>query len=81
MLQFTVGLSHGYKDDIEKWPSLRENLGGSRKNDKLIFVIPASNFADFSYVGVPDDVECYCMSWEDVANDAVTAGIKRKFKK
>ena len=43
-------------------------------------MIPASNFAKFSYVGVPNDMECYCMTWEEVANDAVTAGIKRKYR-
>jgi len=80
LLQFTVGESHGHVDDIDKWANIRGNLGGSRKNDKLIFVIPASNFAKFSYVGVPNDMECYCMTWEEVANDAVTAGIKRKYR-
>ena len=53
-------------------------MGGLRKYDKMIFVIPASNFAKFACVGVPADVECYDMTWEEVANDRVTAGIKRK---
>jgi hypothetical protein len=78
MLQFTVGESHGHVDDIGKWATIRANLGGLRKNDKLIFVIPATNFAKFAHVGVPPDVECYYMTWEEVANDTVTAGIKRK---
>lgn len=78
MLQFTVAESHGHVEDAVKWKIIRESLGGLRKNDKLIFVIPASNFAKFTFFGVPADLECYFMTWEEVANDRVTAGIKRK---
>ena len=66
MLQFTVGATHGKADDIEKWGIMRSRLGGSRKDDKLVFVIPARNFATFTYIGVPDDLECYLMTWEDM---------------
>jgi len=78
MLQFTVGESHGHANDIGKWGDIRQHLGGLRKNDKLIFVIPASNFGKFTCQGVPEDVECFFMTWEEVANETVTAGIKRK---
>lgn len=77
MLQFTVSLEHGNAADLEKWANIRVNLGGSRKDDKLIFVIPASNFGKFSFVGVPTDLDCYYMTWEDAANETVLAGVKR----
>jgi hypothetical protein len=77
MLQFTVSLEHGNAADPEKWANIRANLGGSRKDDKLIFVIPASNFGKFSYVGVPTDLDCYYMTWEDAANETVLTGVKR----
>ena len=68
MLQFTVGASHGKKTDLEKWAAIRSRLGGSRKHDKLVFVIPAKNFGKFTCVGVPEDLDCYYMTWEDVAS-------------
>ena len=71
MLQFTVSLKHGKADDLNKWAAIRANLGGSRVEDKLVFIIPAGNFGKFSYVGVPDDLPCYYMTWEEVANDTV----------
>ena len=40
MLQFTVSCKHGNATDTPKWENLRNKLGGSRKDDKLIFVIP-----------------------------------------
>ncbi len=79
MLQFTVCERHGYADDINKWDNIRQHLGGERKDDKLIFIIPHKNFKLFTFVGVPTDVQCYYMTWEDVANESVTAGIKRKY--
>jgi hypothetical protein len=80
MLQFTVAESHGHADDIDKWANLRNNVGGSRKDDKLIFVIPFKNFGKFKCIGVPEDVECFYMTWEEEANESVTSGIKRKRK-
>lgn len=77
MLQFAVGLKHGNVDDIDKWENIRAKLGGLKKDHKLIFVIPASNFGKFSYVGVPNDLECYYMTWEDAANETVLTGVKR----
>lgn len=70
MLQFTVSRKHGIAN-------LRANLGGLRKDDKLIFIIPPENFGKFSYVGVPANLDCYCMTWEDVANETVVTGVKR----
>lgn len=78
MLQFTVAVTHGCLEDVDKWASIRSSLGGIRKNDKLIFVIPASNLGCFTYRGVPSDLECYVMTWEEAVNEKVTAGIKRK---
>eukprot|EP01036_Dinobryon_divergens_P042387 gene42387-56320_t len=81
MLQFTVGESHdGKADDIEKWDAFRSRLGGAMKDHKLVFVVPARNLATFSCIGVPDNLQCYCMTWEDVANKTVLGGIKRKRK-
>jgi hypothetical protein len=80
MIQFTVGETHGKVDDIEKWGAIRTRLGGVMKDHKLIFVIPARNFATFACIGVPDNLECYCMTFEDVANSTVVGGIKRKLK-
>jgi hypothetical protein len=80
MLQFTVGETHGKADDIEKWGAIRSRLGGAMKDHKLVFVVPAKNLAKFSCIGVPDNLECYCMTWEDVANKTVLGGIKRKRK-
>jgi hypothetical protein len=77
MLQFTVSLKHGSVADRDKWESIRANLGGSRKDDKLIFIIPACNIGKFSYTGVPDNLDCYYMTLEDVANETVLAGVKR----
>ena len=79
MLQFTVSLKHGKADDLNKWAAIRANLGGSREEDKLVFIIPADNFGKFSCVGVPDDLPCYYMTWEEVANDTVLTarGAKR----
>ena len=77
MLQFTVSRKHGNATDIKKWADLRSNLGRLRKDDKLIFIIPPENFGKFSYVGVPTDLDCYCMTWEDVANVTVVTGVKR----
>jgi hypothetical protein len=77
MLQFTVSRKHGNATDIHKWANLRANLGGLRKDDKLIFIIPPENFGKFSYVGVPANLDCYCMTWEDVANKTVVTGVKR----
>eukprot|EP01035_Chromulina_nebulosa_P030054 gene30054-39913_t len=80
MLQFTVGETHGKADDIEKWGTIRSRLGGAMKDHRLVFVVPARNLATFSCIGVPDNLECYCMTWDDVANEAVLGGIKRKRK-
>mmetsp|Transcript_20235 Transcript_20235/g.29013 ORF Transcript_20235/g.29013 Transcript_20235/m.29013 type:complete len:148 (+) Transcript_20235:883-1326(+) len=80
MLKFTVEEIHGKDDDIEKWGAIRSRLGGEMKDHKLVFVIPARNLASFTYIGVPDNLECYCMTWEDVANTTVVGGIKRKRK-
>jgi hypothetical protein len=77
MLQFTVSCTHGNAADTHKWTNLRANLGGLRKDDKLIFIIPPENFGKFSYVGVPANLDCYCMTWEDVANETVVTGVKR----
>jgi hypothetical protein len=77
MLQFTVSCTHGNAADTHKWTNLRANLGGLRKDDKLIFIIPPENFGKFSYVGVPANLDCYCMTWEDVANATVVTGVKR----
>ena len=71
MLQFTVGETHGKADDIEKWDAIRSRLGGVMKDHKLVFVVPARNLATFSCIGVPDNLECYCMTWEDVADENV----------
>ena len=75
MLQFTVSESHGSANDLGKWQTIRQHLGGERKNDMLIFVIPANKMnKKFTYVGVPEDIQCFVMTWEDVA----IAGVKRK---
>jgi len=45
-------------------------------DDKLIFIIPRENFGKFSHVGVPADLDCYYMTWEDVANETVVPGAR-----
>ena len=86
MIQFTVRETYDGKvtdDIIDKWGAIRSRLGGVMKDHKLIFVIPARNVATFACIGVPDNLECYCMTLEDVANTAavvVGGGIKRKRK-
>ena len=79
IIQFTVSKVHGHEDDRDKWNILRNNLGGDRKNDKLIFIVPARNIGKSSYKGVPDDLECYIMTYEDVSNLNVTNEKKRKW--
>lgn len=79
LIQFTVSKVHGHEDDRDKWNILRNNLGGARKNDKLIFIVPARNIGKFSYKGVPDDLECYIMTYEDLSSLNVTNGNKRKW--
>lgn len=78
MLQFTVATSHGRAGDTKKWTDIRKSLGGERKDDKLIFVIPAGNIGKFTFAGVPDDLHCYYMTYEDVANDFVTTNKRQK---
>jgi len=78
MLQFTIGERHGNAKDSANWQLLRKNLGGKFKDHKLIFVIPAENFNKFTPIGVPSDLQCYTMTWEETATNSVTGGIKRK---
>ena len=78
MVQFTVENIHGNADDTERWGAIHARLGGAMKDHKLVFVIPAKNFATFACIGVPDDLECYYMTWEDLDSTSVVGGIKRK---
>ena len=78
MVQFTVEIIHGNADYTERWGAIRARLGGAMKDHKLVFVIPAKNFATFACIGVPDDLECYYMTWEDLDSTSVVGGIKRK---
>ena len=42
------------------------------KDHKLVFIVTTRNLATFSCIGVPDNnLKCYCMTWEDVANTTV----------
>ena len=66
MLQFTVGESHGKATDIEKYAAIRDGLREKYKSKhKMVFVIPATNHGELKVVGVPDDLDCYWMTYED----------------
>ena len=79
MLQFTISNCHGKETDITKWEMIRNELGGNRKDHKLIFVIPVENVdKKFQCIGVPADLDCYWMTYEELASRSVLQKIPKK---
>lgn len=77
LLQFTVSDTHGKVSHISKYAALRNGLREKNYNlHKLIFVIPASKQGNLHVVGVPQDLACYWMCYEDVVDETVLTGDK-----